>query len=237
MKVIAMSDLHGFLPSPKNIPECDVVCICGDIVPLEYQNKDSLSISWFCLDFVPWTDRLKCKNVIFIAGNHDFFLEHISEESVYNPKRVLKTLLPGNNKSKHKLIYLCDSSVEIDGKLFYGSPWITGLPNWAFNKSNGELQDVWGKIPFHIDVFLTHEPPNMLDMGTVLQGNIGRNFGNNILADILRNKHIRYNFCGHVHSGNHECVEYQEGCHVCNVSVKDEDYLPKWGKNFKVYEI
>ncbi len=238
MKVVALSDLHGYLPSHKNIPKCDVVCICGDIVPLNYQGNDALSVSWFCLDFVPWTDTLDCDKVIFIAGNHDFFLEHISKECAYKSKDVLKTLLPGNNKSKHKLIYLCDNSIEIDGKIFYGTPWVTGLAGWAFNKTNEELQDIWKKIPFHVDVLLTHEAPNIANAGCVLQSKFQTlNFGNDVLANVLMEKDIRYNFCGHIHSGNHSCTEYKDNCHVCNVSIKDEDYIVKWGKNIKTFEI
>lgn len=70
MKIVCISDLHGFLYKPEDVPECDVVCICGDIVPLDYQGDDVASIAWFCLEFVPWTDQLRCKKVIFIAGNH-----------------------------------------------------------------------------------------------------------------------------------------------------------------------
>ena len=34
IKVVAISDLHGYLPE---IPECDLLCICGDLVPLNVQ--------------------------------------------------------------------------------------------------------------------------------------------------------------------------------------------------------
>ena len=109
MKVISMSDLHGYLPDSKIVPACDVVCICGDIVPLDYQNDIVKSISWFCLEFIPWTDSLNCKKVLFIGGNHDFALETIMYKSngqLMAPSQVLKELLPGNNKGRHKLIYL-----------------------------------------------------------------------------------------------------------------------------------
>lgn len=69
MKIVAISDLHGCLPQ---LPECDIVCICGDIIPLDYQGNTIKSISWFLQDFVPWTNCLSCNKVIFIAGNHKF---------------------------------------------------------------------------------------------------------------------------------------------------------------------
>ena len=77
MRVAAISDIHGFLDNPRNMPEGDVLCICGDIVPLEFQVDTVRSISWFCLEFVPWVESLPYKKVLLLAGNHDFFLEEI----------------------------------------------------------------------------------------------------------------------------------------------------------------
>lgn len=235
MKIICISDLHGFLYKPEDVPECDVVCICGDLVPLEYQNDDVASIAWFCLEFIPWTDRLKCKKVILVAGNHDFFLEHIMLGPVRedgsrkhrSASEVLKKLLPGNNKGIHKLIYLRDSSIEIDGKKFYGTPWITGLPGWAFSITEEEFVEKLKQMPKKLDVLLTHMPPNVCDMGTVLERtwNQGANYGSDVLAEALNEREIEYAFCGHVHSGCHILEEYKPGCVIANVSVKDEDYV------------
>ena len=36
LKITAISDIHGDLPI---IDPCDVLCICGDIVPLEIQRN------------------------------------------------------------------------------------------------------------------------------------------------------------------------------------------------------
>lgn len=239
-----MSDLHGYLPKPEDVPECDVVCICGDIVPLEYQNDDVASISWFTLEFVPWTDELRCKKVLLVAGNHDFFLEHIMKGPVRedgswkcrSASEVLKKLLPGNNKGKHKIIYLRDNSVELFGKIFYGTPWCESLSRWAFFGDEEFLEDVWSRIPKKLDVLLTHMPPNLAMCGTVLQGgqyNTGTNYGSNILAKKILERNIHYTFCGHVHSGSHlenyvKVEEESDDLHtpniVTNVSVKDEDY-------------
>ena len=71
MKVVAFSDPHGYLPKLKDFPECDVVCIAGDICPLDVQRDLVESISWFLLEFKPWAESLPCKKVIFVGGNHD----------------------------------------------------------------------------------------------------------------------------------------------------------------------
>ena len=247
MKIVAVSDLHGYLPKPEEFPACDVICICGDIVPLDYQADDVASIAWFELEFVPWTDKLPCKKVLFVAGNHDFFLEHImlgpvredGSRKCRSASEVLKKLLPGNSKGRHKLVYLRDSSYELEGKRFWGTPWISGLPRWAFNQDEEELEHgAFAQIPKKLDVLLTHMPPAQWAMGEVLQQgwNLGRNFGSQVLANAMMERNIHYTFCGHVHTGCHVATEYRENCWVANVSVKDEDYRVQT-YYFPVFEI
>lgn len=247
MKVIAISDLHGYLP--KDLPSGDILCICGDIVPLDYQNDLAESIAWFDLEFVPWTDSLPYKKVIFIAGNHDFFLEklHLKPftdwvedangsrwETLYkfdtSSSRVLKKLLPGNNKGKHKLVYLCDNSVEIEGKVFYGTPYIADLTKWAFYRENDALESLYNRIPKKCDVLLTHMPPKIASMGEVLQRgnfNTGADYGSEELAKVIDQRDIKYALCGHVHSGCHKEQEIN-GTIYANVSLKNEDYQPQY---------
>lgn len=150
---------------------------------------------------------------------------------------VLKKLLPGNNKGRHKIVYLRDSSFKFEDKLFYGTPWVTDLSRWAFNKEEKELEQEYLKIPYKCDVLLTHMPPNIYDMGTVLQHGCGFGiYGSDILANKLQERNIKYTFCGHVHSGNHHVEEYKDNCKVVNVSIKDEDYIVRT-HYFEVYEI
>ena len=88
MKIKAFSDNHGYLPSIEEIGECDVLCICGDIFPLQEQRDYYGSLSWYLGIFYPWVQSLKCKKVIMIAGNHDFFLEHLYEKFVNKPDDI-----------------------------------------------------------------------------------------------------------------------------------------------------
>lgn len=250
LRVVALSDLHGYLPGPEEFPECDVACCCGDFVPLEYQNDDVASIAWFCLEFVPWVDKLPCKKFILLSGNHDFFMEHImlgpvredGTRKCRTASEVLKKLLPGDNKGKHKLIYLRDSSVDIEGKKFYGTPWTTGLPGWAFACTEEEFAEHLKQMPKKFDVLLTHMPPAIGEVGTVLQQgwNYGRDFSSKALADAMLERDIKLAFCGHVHSGYHLPTLYgperQPQSQVVNVSVKDEDYKVQT-HYFPIYEI
>lgn len=232
IKIVALSDIHGNLLKPNEIPECDVVCICGDICPLEYQRNFAKCVSWFCLDFFPWTNKLKCDKVIFIAGNHDFFLERLYKDKTRTPSEILKCLLVGNHKAESKIIYLQDNSYEYKGVRFYGTPWIKGLENWAFNLSDCELENRFKQIPKRVDVLMTHSPSTLFDTGRVLDYNTklrissdGKSFdfGSYELAEAIQNRNIKYAICGHVHSGSHEGGIIGKTI-IKNVSLLDENY-------------
>lgn len=228
MKCVGISDLHGYLP--EDVPSCDVVCCCGDIVPLDYQRDTIQSVAWFGLEFVPWVNSLDCKKFIFVAGNHDFFLEdlHIIKGVGWrSPSAVLKRLLPGDNRSRYsKLVYLCDNLIEVEGKVFYGTPWVKDLSNWAFYKPDSELETVYRKVPKKFDVLISHMPSNIGQTGEVLQKgtfNESTDYGSWQLGQCITDRDIKWALCGHVHSGNHNVFE-TGGCNYVNVSIKDENY-------------
>lgn len=49
MKICAISDLHGILPS---VPECDVLCIAGDVIDLLVQRSSDESDAWWSTAFI-----------------------------------------------------------------------------------------------------------------------------------------------------------------------------------------
>ena len=235
LKIVAISDIHGLLPE---LPECDVVCCAGDISPLEYQSDQTQMLGWFYLVFLPWVESLPCKKFILVAGNHDFFLQNIhrrliDESDGYrrytwrSASDVMKKLLPGNLRGKYnKLVYLCDSSFEYEGKRFYGTPWIADLSRWAFYLDNNSLMEKYKNIPKKCDVIITHMPPKIEGLGEVIQGgcfNTGENYGSQELAEVLKTKDFKYALCGHVHSGQHLPVDL-DGKKLVNVSLKNENY-------------
>ena len=235
LKIVAISDIHGLLPE---LPECDVVCCAGDISPLEYQSDQTQMLGWFYLVFLPWVESLPCKKFVMVAGNHDFFLQNIhrrliDESDGYrrytwrSASDVMKKLLPGNLRGKYnKLVYLCDSSFEYEGKRFYGTPWIADLSRWAFYLDNNSLMEKYKNIPKKCDVIITHMPPKIEGLGEVIQGgcfNTGENYGSQELAEVLKTKDFKYALCGHVHSGQHLPVDL-DGKKLVNVSLKNENY-------------
>ena len=233
IKVVAISDIHGHLP--KDLPEGDILCIAGDILPLDVQNNDIKSVSWLLLDFKPWADSLPYKKVIFVAGNHDFVFERMGPATNHTGAEVMKMLF-GNHRKDTKLVYLQDSSFEFEGKRFYGTPWIEDLERWAFYATPEELEKKWSTIPKKCDVFISHMPPRRSGLGQVLQPgwSYGNDYGSQLLAEILSTRTIKHAICGHVHSGQHAEMEYN-GCIYTNVSLKDEDYKVKyWAYEFEI---
>lgn len=238
LKCVGISDTHGLLP--KDLPEGDILCIAGDISPLDIQEDTISMVSWFCLEFLPWVEKSPYKKVLLVAGNHDFFLENIhkrAKQSLYPPygieyswrsgSEVMKKLLPGNLKGKYsKLVYLCDSSFNYEGRRFYGSPWCTNLQRWAFYKNTEDITKAYSMIPKKCDVIITHQPPKIEALGQVIQGgawNYFDDYGSEELADVLKTRDFKYALCGHVHSGQHYPVDL-DGKKLVNVSQKNEDY-------------
>ena len=235
IKISAISDLHGNLPSPDFFEEGDVLCICGDVVPLDIQSNDVMSIAWFCHKFIPWTDSLPFKKVVMVFGNHDFFGQHIGPDKFNDGNNITRLLMPGSIKGEHKLTILCDSGWKYMGFTFYGTSWCPDLVSWAFYGDHDKLVREYERIPDKVDILLTHCPPRVGDAGTVLQRgwNWGRNFGCQELADAICFKDIRYVFCGHVHSGDHHETDGGNETKVVNVSMLDEDYK----KNYPPYNV
>lgn len=218
--VVGMSDLHGLLP--KEMPSGDVLCICGDIVPLDVQSDEIESIAWLCTKFFPWVESLPYKKVFMVAGNHDFIFQTLRTDrhgQHRKPKRVLKKLM-----APAKFVLLEDTEVIYEGYRFYGSPWCPDLNMWAFYGDHDELVRNFAKIPVRTDVLLTHCPPRIGMFGTTTQGwNAMRDFGCQELADEVRHKQPKLHIFGHVHTGQHKREEI-DGTTYANVSIKDEDY-------------
>jgi Icc-related predicted phosphoesterase len=238
MKLIGISDIHGYLVPPSKLSNdfFDALCICGDLIPLNIQSDSESSEIWFKEDFREWCENLPCEKVIFIAGNHDRYLE-----------KMLRRLGSATAVSEYfnwpdKMVFLHDSEYiykdisedTVKEVKFYGSPWFPFLPNWAFYKDSKGLAEVFEKIP-DCDVLLTHTPgKHMFDTGRVMQYTYGDELGSEELTDVIMRRHIKLWLCGHIHSGNHELSEFTDdkfacyGMKVANVSIKDERYLPTY---------
>ena len=218
IKVCAISDMHGILDF--DIEPCDILCICGDIVPLRVQSYHDGTLKWLAKEFVPWCEKQPCERVFLIAGNHDWIaMKHPDDwEAMFKDTKVT---------------YLCDSSAEYvkegDGEYqeisIYGTPWCHQFYNWAFMTSDVELVKIYNKIPYKVDLLLTHDCP--YGTSDVLLQDVpwrnGEHIGCHPLGDAVDEKKPRFHCCGHLHSCIHEPQERGETI-VRNVSMVDERY-------------
>lgn len=215
MKLCCLSDLHGTLPE---IPPCELVCICGDIVPLNIQVYPIYSERWLLNDFIPWINSLPCDKVFFIAGNHDFLMYRYSQD--------IKELFPSTNKAT----YLCHEDViyiskEAKTYRIFGTPYCHKFGHWVFMRNDKELEKLYSEIPKNLDILLVHD--EAYGYGDILLQDVDWNtqehIGNKPLAQAVLEKQPRYMFTGHLHSCDHNCVMIKDTKRY-NVSIKDENY-------------
>lgn len=205
MKICGISDIHGDLNI--NIPECDVLCICGDVINLNDQRDIPASKHWWETRFVKWVASLPCKKVIVIPGNHDFFLERMYNEC-WGWFKDHMTLL-----TDKKLEFLIDESFYYEDIHFYGTPLINPIKfqegKWAFED---KAYAFGNPPPYNIpkcDVLITHDNPEE----------------NNRLYMESINK-SKYHLFGHWHDGEDDPIRGKFNC-----SILDDMYNRK--KKFK----
>lgn len=95
MKILHLSDTHGFHRHLKNLPMADVVVHSGDFCMFGSPEEAK--------DFIEWFQSLPYKHKIFICGNHD--------ECLFNAS------ISGLSNDVH---YLCNSGVTLEDVRFYG---------------------------------------------------------------------------------------------------------------------
>jgi len=239
VKILGISDLHGNLPDIK--ASGDILCIAGDICPatdhsFKFQKK------WMSKEFIPWCESLikkgDVKNVCFVAGNHDWYFEHLYN---YEKEREFTKTLPED------IHYLRDSEVIIDGFRIYGTPWQPDFCGWAFNRNERSLNDIFSRIPEGLDVLISHGPPyGYCDTVTEVfhhpvTGDVkerqSEHLGSKALNNVLRAKLPKLALVGHIHTGNHKGARMIDpmsntptllSCCVVNVSYLNEQYNPAY---------
>jgi Icc-related predicted phosphoesterase len=175
MNILFLSDTHGKHRRLKNLPPADLIIHAGDV--------SRSGADYEVDDFMQWFGGLDYKYKIFIAGNHDFWLE---DETV----RRVQRRLPKN------VYYLCDSGVEIECIKFWGSPVNPRFFDWAFNRDRGEdIRKHWKLIAKDTDVLITHTPP----FGILDRTMSGVHIGCEDLLKAVKQIKPRYHLFGHIH--------------------------------------
>lgn len=191
MKICGISDIHGNLLN--NIPECDVLCIAGDVITLNAQRNFDASEYWWKNRFVPWIMKLPCKKVLVVPGNHDIYLEYLYNEDRWEEFCDYMAVI-----TRGKLYFLIDKTFEYGEIKFYGTPWIDPIVfqenKWAFQVKDYKKDNPYSKIP-NCDVLITHDSP----------------FKNKHLNISAQNK-CNYHLFGHWHEGYYEPLKGKYNC-------------------------
>lgn len=218
MNLLALSDLHGVVDVRNiDLTGVDVCVLAGDIAPLTsltWGGKHA-QLEWLRKVFVPFMEKNNRTEFVFVAGNHDFWGEQARPENSFWP----------NNAH-----YLKNSSCKVHGKTFYGLPQVPEINGrWAFECDSDTMEIFCDEIPDGVDVLVTHTPPRIggsdidSSKGTFLINGEPPHFGSSELTDAIERVQPAYLFCGHIHTGDHSCVEI--GKTKCfNVSLLDEGY-------------
>lgn len=219
MKIVAISDLHGHLID--TIPKGDVLTISGDICPVTNHNA-IFQEDWLINKFIPWCETVGkkyVKDIIFIPGNHDKYLEKIMNS---NNEEDFRKKLPKN------IHYLRDSEVIINNVKFYGTPFTPTFCNWYFMKLDHRLDtEVYNKIPENTDILLCHGPAKGYN-DCVEEFNETDHLGSSALLKHIKRIKPKWVFTGHIHSGSHipSKIIHDDDTQtqLVNVSILDEHY-------------
>lgn len=183
MKIWHIGDTHSYhnlLTIPEGI---DMVIHSGDHSNYRdvYKNEPEAR------DFLIWFAALGIKYKVMIAGNHDALA------CIHN--KAFRKLCKDLN-----LIYLEDSSVEIEGVKIWGSPYTPTFGNWHFNRSRDKLHKLWATIPDDTDIVVTHGPPKgILDYTYNFDNSIER-CGCNALKKRMLELKPKLLLFGHIHN-------------------------------------
>ena len=176
MKLVFMSDTHTYHRHIPEVPDGDVLIHCGDFTLTGTLRE--------CHDFADWFQKQPHQYKIVIAGNHE---------------RVLSDEQTLGFKLFSDCYYLINSSVDIEGYKFYGTPWTPAFkqmrPGLGFY--SWDMKGKYGAIPKKVDVLLTHGPPaNILD--EPYRGD-GTHVGDGYLFNQVINRDPLVHAFGHIH--------------------------------------
>ena len=197
MKLCCISDTHRGSKAIQYLYDADVLVFAGD--------EDILSLGDL-IKFLGWFSKFPHRYKVWIAGNHDLFLEGNYE--------AVKKL-----SEEHGVIYLENSEVVIDGFKFYGSPVTPQFFSWAFMKARGdEITKTWEQIPKDTDVLITHGP----SLAKLDINGRGEVCGCYDLGRFIKKIRPLVHIFGHIH-GSYGKME-EKGIQYVNCSLVNEHY-------------
>lgn len=175
--ITAISDTHG-MHEQLHLPGGDILIHAGDVGESKYGT----------LNFIRWFDEQDYDLKVFIAGNHDYYIEAPDKEF---------TEVVNSAKS---VIYLQDDFLHFNDIKIWGSPWSRNLPGWAFQLSDSKAEEFWKTLPNDIDILITHGPANCYgDLLMYPRPGESANCGCRFLYNRVEEIKPKYHISGHIH--------------------------------------
>ena len=220
MKICAISDTHTHHDQIK-IPACDILIHAGDFCSHGIVEEADNFLDWF-------SNQRNAKHKIFIAGNHDHCMQTDKD----------RITIPGN------VIYLCDTSITVEGLSIHGTPWTPYFYDWAFQGIDCDkgglrtareyvggphmnavptekyplLDSKYGLVPNGVDILVSHGPP----FGILDRNGQGDNCGSHSLLRAIESRAPKYSIFGHIHEG--AGMVSHKGNFCCNAASLDGNY-------------
>ncbi len=219
MKITFISDTHGY-HNEISLLEGDILIHSGDITDIGKKSEVDSFLKWFNIQ--PFQHK------IFIAGNHDFFLDYDYQcYTEFGRTRHNKREF-GSLEEIQELIskypnvtYLNDSGCIIDGINIWGSPIQPWYHDWAYNRGQNDITKHWDLIPNNTDILITHGPPfGKLD---VVERGLQRVGCPQLMSKIEQIK-PKIHCLGHIHESYG--MTYNEDTTFINASICNLNYNP-----------
>ena len=221
MRIVALSDQHGFLP---DVPTCDLLIVAGDVCPDRFGpfmavHDPYQQQAWFDRTVRPWLAATPATHKLLTWGNHDWCGQMCS----------FRSDTPAHARSTDLQILVDEGTTVPSGRdagrelSVWATPWSNPFMRWAFMKRSSDLERVYAAIPDSIGVLVSHQPPYGYGDSTFdLDSRRMEHVGSRELLVAIERVRPRVVICGHVHGGFGR-YEHQ-GIPIYNVSVVNESY-------------
>lgn len=226
MKIATMSDVHGKYDEMieyGGLPEADLLLMAGDLLPnFSYGGKydGGIQCGYIKQVFNPmlqkWKDDGKFREIVVVAGNHDWAFQHYTEQC-----REMLTAA----------IYLQDEMFEFEGIKIWGSPWQPWFYDWAFNfpnhhhnaaRARAHARETWEMIPDDTEILVTHGPPK----GILDECMDGQKVGCDWLVERIQSlPNLLMHVFGHIHWSYGQ--QNIDGLLYINTAICAENYRPE----------
>jgi Icc-related predicted phosphoesterase len=184
MKIIAISDTHGYFYPVDKLPEVDLLVHAGDATMRG--TTDELD------EFISWLEEVKIRipHVIYVPGNHDrCFNKALREVEARSKMQSIATVLT-------------DGFHQIDKVLFYGSSFTPPVgSDWAYYGNEDQRNAYWERraTARRPDVLITHGPAYRVADKVSNDRHIWPHVGCKHLRQYLEIQNPALHIFGHIH--------------------------------------